>query len=37
MWFNLAAAASDFGKENFAADERDEIASKMTTAQITEA
>ena len=37
MWFNLAAAASDFGKENFAAEYRDEVATKMTPAQITEA
>jgi hypothetical protein len=37
MWFNLAAAASDFGKENIAAEERDKIASKMTPAQIAEA
>jgi TPR repeat protein len=37
MWFNLAAAASDFGKENFAAEYRDEVATKMTPAQIAEA
>jgi TPR repeat protein len=39
MWFNLAAATSRYGsyEEGRAAEARDEIASKMTPAQIAEA
>jgi TPR repeat protein len=37
IWFNLAAAAAEFGKENLAAEYRDELAKKMTPAQIAEA
>jgi hypothetical protein len=36
-WFNLSAAAADFEKENFAAEYRDELAKKMTPAQIAAA
>jgi hypothetical protein len=37
MWFNLAAAASDFVQVPFAAEYRDQVATKMTPAQIAEA